>query len=756
MSHPALPEIIAKQLRLSGQVQGIGLRPAVTRWATQCCIAGWVANDPNGVLIHAEGSSANIQRFLDGLFAHLPDEARISSHAVSDTKRQDCKQFDVGCTSVSTPVSTPIPLDAVTCEQCMSEALCENNHLRYAYFFNSCAQCGPRYSIIRSMPFEREHTTMTHFPLCSSCHGEFTDPTNRRFHAQTTSCRTCGPRMYWCDPHGNKQSCSHTVIDESATLIRKGAILALKGMGGYQLICDATSDDAVLRLRQRKGRNSKPLAVMVKDLAMAATLAEIGAREPVLTSRVGPIVLCPSRPGNGLSRIVHPGLHEVGIMLPTTAYHRLLCEKVNKPLIVTSGNREGEPLAYSQTSAAEQLSSMGDIILHHDRDIVRPIDDSVVRLVANRVATIRLGRGLAPCTLPVKITKPFAALGGQQKVALALSNGHQAILGPHLGDMDTIASQERFVEQYQHLCELYGTVPHRLIHDNHPDYFTTRWAQQQATEKITVQHHHAHVVAAMLEHGWLNETVLGIAFDGTGYGEDHTIWGGEFLLATTTEVKRLAHLRPFLLLGGEQAIRHPQRVTLALLNQVLDRHDLMKWLNHLSIMKHCQPMLRILDTPQLHAKTTSAGRLFDGIASLLLSLVDSHYEGEPAMLLEACCDQSASGSYPCPFINDELDWRPMLLAILKDIEHDMNPGTIAMRFHRSVAQGIVSIIRNYPQYPVILTGGCFQNKILVELVRELLDDNTRLGLPGMIPCNDGGLAAGQLVVAAARLNCLSL
>lgn len=735
-------------------MQGIGLRPVVLRWATRCSIFGWVANDASGVLIHAEGAGYHLNRFLAGLYDHLPREAVISNQVIMDAESQGYDEFVVQSRVVSSPLSTPIPQDSVTCEQCLAEVLTRNEDRRTAYLFNSCALCGPRFSIVQSMPFEREQTTMARFRLCSVCANEFADPVDRRFHAQTISCRACGPAIFLTDPRGQMQSWSNGVAVVSASLILKGKVSAFKGVGGYQLICDASSDDAVSNLRQIKGRRSKPLAVMVKDLATASTLADIAGCESSLLSRAGPIVLCPARPGNGLSNHVHPGLREVGIMLPTTAYHRLLCEDVNRPLVVTSGNREGEPMAYTHHAAVKQLRGLCDLILHHDRDIVRPIDDSVVRVFSGRVVTHRLSRGLAPHTLPVKITEPLVALGGQQKVALALSNGHQAILGPHLGDLDTVAYQERFVEQYHNLCQLYGTVPNTIIHDQHPDYFTTHWALQQSTGRLSIQHHHAHVAAAMLEHGWLGETVLGIAFDGTGYGIDGTIWGGEVLLANVSEAKRLAHVRPFLLLGGEQAIRQPHRVALALLDQLYNRQGLMELLKRLNVLEHYQSLLTLLDAPHLHVKTTSAGRLFDGVASLLLSLLAAHYEGEPAMLLEACCDRGVSGCYPFPFINNELDWRPLLLAILKDIEQEEERNTIAMRFHRGVAQAIVSIIRCYPQYHAVLTGGCFQNKILVELVRELLDDDNRLGLPGIIPCNDGGLAAGQLVVAAARLNCL--
>lgn len=743
----------AKRLHLQGRVQGIGLRPAVLRWATICKVAGWVANDATGVHIHAEGRSSQLEQFVSGLVNALPGDAVVSNQMNRDVQPEGHDHFVVKQSTGSIPLTTAVPLDNVICPQCLVEIQNKHDARRFQYLFNSCASCGPRYSIVQTMPFEREQTAMAEFPLCPACSGEFTDPCNRRFHAQTTSCRNCGPAFFKTISDERKKV---QTLAAAVAAIVEGKVLAVKGLGGYQLICDATSDTAVSELRQRKSRQTRPLAVMVKDIDLAWQIADISECQTALTTKAGPIVLYPARPRNGLSHLVHPGLRDVGIMLPTTAMHYLLCEMVNKPLIVTSGNRDGEPLAYEQTAAVQQLGSLCDILLHHDRAIIRPVDDSVVKPCANAVASIRLGRGMAPHTLPIKLTRSLVALGGQQKVALALSNRYQAILGPHIGDMDTVACQSRFIEQYHQLCSLYDVDADVLVHDLHPDYFTTRWAEGQGNACVAVQHHHAHVAAGMLEHGLLHKRVLGIAFDGTGLGEDGTIWGGEFLLATASEYKRQAHLRPFKLPGSEQAVRQPNRVALSLLDEVNNRTDLIKQLERLKILENYRRLLPLLDTSRLHVRTSSAGRLFDGVASLLLSIYSAHYEGEPAMLLEACCDRSATGSYDFPLVDYELDWRPMLRAIVIDMERGVEPGIIAMRFHRSMAQAIVTVIHCFPQYPVVLTGGCFQNRILVELVRDLLDDTTRLGVPGIIPCNDGGLAAGQLVVAAARLNCLSL
>lgn len=744
----------AVHILLQGQVQGVGLRPAVLRWANDCSIAGWITNQAHGVEIHAEGEEHDVNRFVQSLQYHLPPEATLVNLTQKPSTPEGHQQFLIRQNSSRAPVGTVIPSDVVTCQLCMSETMRGRLSRRQGYAFNSCAQCGPRYSILDKMPFERNQTSMASFPLCMTCESEFHDNGNRRLHAQTMSCPHCGPSLELMHHEGRLLAQSQFALTGCAAAIKEGKIIAVKGLGGYQLICDASNEVAVRTLRDRKGRSRKPLAVMVIDLDMAASLADLTGIESTLLSRSGPIVLCPAKADNGLTHLIHPGLNLVGLMLPTTSFHHLLCEAVDKPLVVTSGNPEGEPLVYSRAEAQTRLVPLCDQMLHHNRTIHRPIDDSVVRSIAGRVATIRLARGLAPLQLPVKIREPLVALGGQQKVALAMANGRQAILGPHLGEMETVAAHQRFYEHYQSLSLLYGTQPRCLVHDGHPDYFTTRWAEKQPQPKIAVQHHHAHVVAGMVEHGWLHETVLGFAFDGTGYGIDGTIWGGETLLCTAKDFHRLAHLRQFRLLGGEQAVRQPLRVTLALLADCFSQEEMRTLFHQLNRADQFDPLIPLLQLKHRHPLTSSVGRLIDGVAALILSISNATYEGEPAMMLESICDTNASGSYPLPLIDHHLDWRPMLQPLIRDLLGSMHPGAIAMRFHRGLAESVASMIRLYPHFPAILAGGCFQNKILIELIHELLDDVSRVGFPGVIPCNDGGLAAGQLTVAAARLNCL--
>ena len=417
-------------------------------------------------------------------------------------------------------MTAQVPPDLVVCRRCMAELQSADDR-RHEYAFTSCTDCGPRYSIIEQMPYERAQTSMGSFRLCDRCRAEYKAPSDRRFHAQTNACPDCGPQIWLRDSRGCLCARKEQAIRAAATAIRDGRIVAVRGLGGYQLVVDATLQEAVERLRQRKQRRGKPLAVMVPSLAEAMQLAQLDdAERQLLSEPAGPIVVVAARSGSELAPAVTSGLHTVGLMLPTTPLHWLLLDAVERPIVCTSANVEGDPLAYDKDSADGELGGVADCWLEHDRPIQRPIDDSVVRLMAGRSTAIRLARGYAPLPLDVRTEQPLIALGGHQKTSVALSNGAQAVLGPHIGDLDTVAARERFVGQIKQLSELYGIDGPRLVCDQHPDYFTTQWAAEHAHDVVQVQHHHAHIVAGMLEHGWLDRQVLGVAFDGTGYGTD--------------------------------------------------------------------------------------------------------------------------------------------------------------------------------------------------------------------------------------------
>ncbi len=742
---------VAIRLIVSGPVQGIGMRPAIIRLAESLNLMGYVSNTNAGLQIHVEGTTESIDRFAQELPRRLPMNALILSSCAGDPRgfatfsvHQDVSSM------IGEPMSAHVPLDQVQCNSCRDEVNNPNDR-RYHYPFTSCTDCGPRYSMIKQMPYEREQTSMDRFPLCVDCRQEFDSSDDRRFHAQSTACHLCGPKWWVRNAHGNIIADGNDAIRFAAQEIREGRIVALRGIGGYQLLVDATSQIAVQRLRQRKHRSSKPFAVMVSCLYDAEKLAKLNdADRRALTSSAGPIVVAPTSDEFALALSVNENVSTIGLFLPTTPLHQLLSNEVRRPLVCTSGNVEGEPLAYESCEAVEALGGVADYWLEHDRDILRPIDDSVVRVVSGRVVSLRLARGLAPMVLDTPASEPIIAVGGHQKVALALSNGSQAILGPHIGDMDTIAARSRFVQQVEQLTALYGVQDQTLVGDLHPDYFTSSWMKSQPHPFIQVQHHHAHIVAGMLQHGWLDRQVLGVAFDGTGYGCDGTIWGGEFLLCTATDFKRVGHLRPFLLPGGDRTAREPWRIATTLVRDALGAPQAAQ----LSFgTGDAAALLSLLNRPKLSPTTTSAGRLFDGAAALILGIERCDYEGQAAILLEDACDESAEGCYALPRAPEPrrlLDWRPMIQQIMQDLARGESQGAMAMKFHRSIANAITQVCHDCVSMPIVLGGGVFQNRVLVELLARQLRRHT-LGLPGKIPPNDGGLAAGQLAIAAAQI-----
>jgi hydrogenase maturation protein HypF len=471
-------------------------------------------------------------------------------------------------------------------------------------------------------------------------------------------------------------------------------------------------------------------------------------------SAAAPITLVRARPNNTLALNVAPHLDVVGIMRPTTPMHVLLCREINRPLICTSGNFEGEPLEYETANAEKRLAGIADLWLHHDRPIVRPIDDSVVRVIAGRAVTFRLARGLAPLPLELPAEYAAVAVGSYLKAASAWSNGMQSVLGPHVGDLETTAARERFLEHLTDWQGLYRFVPRELVHDMHPEYFSTAWAQSQSLPAVAVQHHHAHVVAGMVDHGLLDRSVLGIAWDGTGYGTDGSIWGGEFLISTARKFFRAVRLRPFRLPGGEKAIREPWRSAVSICQQLNDDEERSACPTAWGLTRDRFAAIKAVSArPQLSPLTSSAGRLFDAASSLILGMANADFDGHPAMRLEAVADRSSRGQYEFPLREGplgELDWRPLFAQLLADVRRGTEPEVMSMRFHRSLAHGIAAVCGRHPGLPAVLSGGVFQNKLLTELVAEICDaQDHRLHLPGTIPPNDGGVAAGQLAIAFA-------
>ncbi|MFV2069785.1 MAG: carbamoyltransferase HypF, partial [Pirellulales bacterium] len=637
----------ACRLILNGRVQGLGVRPTIYRLATDLKLSGTVQNTARGVEIELEGPPHELNEFERRLPKALPRGSLVERLERQSMEPAGHEQFQITGQPTEGPLGARVPVDMGVCAECLSESN-DKQDRRYRYPFTSCTACGPRYTIIRRMPYERHDITMSSFAFCEPCRREYERPGDRRFHAQTDACGVCGPRVWAVDHQKRGMARGDAAVHAAVQALRRGQIVALRGVGGYQLLVDATDDDAVQRLRLRKRRRGKPLAVMVRSLEEACRWASLDALEKkTLADRSNAIVLVKARAGHPLASAVHSGFDTVGLMLPATPLHALLADDVALPLVCTSGNREGDPLDFEVRSAERNLADLCDLWLHHDRPIARPVDDSVVRIIGGRVVTVRLARGLAPLSLDLPDIPPLMALGGYLKSSVAWSNGLQAVLGPHVGDQERLPARERYLEACEDWQRLYRFEPAALVHDAHPDYFSTIWAGQQHVPTFPVQHHHAHVVAGMLEHEWLDRTVMGVAWDGTGYGTDGTTWGGEFLVARAGTFKRFARLRPFHMPGGEAAIHEPWRAALSVAADAVGRDELMKW-PWLAGDARRRALLGVLDRPPFSPWTTSAGRLFDAAAVLALGMMESKFDGHAAMTLEAAADDTAEGSYELP------------------------------------------------------------------------------------------------------------
>ncbi|MFO0819846.1 MAG: carbamoyltransferase HypF [Pirellulales bacterium] len=815
----------ARRWLVTGLVQGVGFRPTVARIAASLGCAGSVENTPAGVRIELTGDTELLDQFPQRLLAELPLRAIVETMTVESIELTGGQVFEIRGEGVdpqendAAPVSARVPPDVRICPQCLNEALSRDSR-RGGYAFVSCVDCGPRYSIISHMPFERRDTSMRPFALCSECQREYEDPRDRRFHAQTNACRACGPSLQ-AIAVGELAVGDHPTNDpvEAArqTLLR-GGIVALQGLGGWQLLVDATNERAVARLRDRKRRPAKPLAVLVPDLSAAETLAYLTpVMREKLSSPEGPIVLATGRGDSPLASNIHPGLDEVGLLLPTTPLHAQLTVGLG-PLVATSGNEDGDPLEFDATPGT--LSQVADVMVSHDREIVRPVDDSVIRFVADRPATVRLARGLAPLPLPLPLSLPrsdlsepryfgglgepgegggIIALGGHQKAAFALHNSSQAVLGPYIGDLDHETTRQRYLDQLRGFVDLYGIRTRVIVHDAHPDYFTTRlasdwrsWLSEKQIAKdgeirlVAVQHHHAHVVASMVEHRLLDQRVLGFAWDGTGWGPEGTIWGGELLVVDRRRWHRVARLRPFALVGGELAVRQPWRVALAVAAEALgDMEAALRLLGEIehSLGEQGLRVASLLASNTACMPTSSMGRLFDAVATLILPREwtqggNAAFEGQLAMRLEsACADYSRKARKSRKSVNEaiaqgaqwmdmklagdglagaglgdglrEWDWRPLVRGLIEHRRRGVEPGELATLFHEVLTYAVEQAAGEYSQLPIVLGGGVFQNKALVERIAARFQLHGRwVGLPGIIPPNDGGLAAGQLAIAS--------
>jgi hydrogenase maturation protein HypF len=751
---------IRKRLSITGVVQGVGFRPFVWRRATRLGLSGWVENGPAGVTAEVQGPADRVQSFLEGLAEAAPPLAVVERVDVENVAVAQSAAFVILASDRGARPNVAVPPDIATCDACLAE-LQDPSNRRHHYPFINCTNCGPRFTIITGLPYDRPQTTMREFSMCESCAAEYADPADRRFHAQPNACLRCGPTV-WFTPSQHE---SDGAIEAARRAIRAGDVLAVKGLGGFHLVCDATNAAAVNRLRERKHRVGKPLAIMVATVEQALRCAVIDEQERrLLASRQRPIVLVRKRAdGGGIATAVAPGTDFLGLMLPYSPLHHLLCAGM-PPLVMTSGNLSEEPIVHENRDAAIRLGPLVDGFLMHDRPIEVPCDDSVVRCVAGMTLPIRRSRGYAP--LPVRLAhggQSVLAVGGELKATLCLAHGDQAIMSQHIGDMGNLETLDALSRTAEHLMRLYRTTPEIVVADLHPGYFSSQWAAGFAAERriplVQVQHHEAHVASLMAEHGRMDEPLIGVCFDGTGFGRDGTIWGGEVFAVREFVFRRAAHLEPFPLPGGGASIRHPWRIALAMLHAA--GYD---WNESLSPAQAAgEAELRLL-RQQLERNlncvaTSSMGRLFDGVAALVGAQQSITYEAEAAMNLEALAAEAAgeSGAYRCAINAGApalIGWQGVVRQIAADAVAGVSARAIAARFHRGMAKMIAEVCGRLrlegAGNTVGLTGGVFQNAVLVG---QAIDELHRAGFEVLcherVPPNDGGLALGQAVLGRA-------
>jgi hydrogenase maturation protein HypF len=728
-----------RRIEITGIVQGVGFRPFVYNLARENSLTGSVQNHSSGVTIEVEGDVEALQQFGEDLLGRLPPLAVVDGVAFSEIPCSGDETFIILASASAASESAPVSPDIASCEHCLRE-LNDPADRRYKYPFLNCTNCGPRFTIIRDLPYDRAATTMAAFPMCADCAAEYHDPANRRFHAQPNACAQCGPRL-------------DMSIDAARELLVGGAILAVKGIGGFHLVCDATSDEAVTRLRERKHRFEQPFAVMARDLEGARRIAEVGEEEArLLMSRQRPIVLLRKRPFTALSSEVAPGNGYVGVMLPYSPLHTLLVGE--RPLVMTSANPSGEPIVRENEEAHEQLAGMADAFLTHNRDIEVVCDDSVVRTFEGHEMPLRRSRGYAP--MPVRLPREVGAMlavGGELKSTFCITKGHFAYLSQHIGDMGTLETQQAFERALDHMLRLFRVEPRRVVCDLHPGYQSAHWAaefaRQRGIQVFKVQHHHAHVASLIAEAALPLETpIIGIAFDGTGYGTDEAIWGGEALVVRGKSFERLTHLRYVSLAGGDASIKSPARTALSHLRAAGIPWDADLPCVAALASREVRVLERQLERGLNCVDSSSMGRLFDAAAALIGVRQRVSYEGQAAIELESLCG-SIARIYP----SNLLDPAPLLRAIVDDLRAGVAREEIAAGFHEALARWVweIGVLGRHQTglNLVGLTGGVFQNVRLVRRSVELLRaDGFEVLLHRVVPANDGGLSLGQAALAA--------
>jgi hydrogenase maturation protein HypF len=712
----------------------VGFRPFVYRLATELGLTGWVLNSSAGLLIEVEGPSGGLSRFLSRLDAEKPPAAVVLAREVSYLSPAGFSGFEIRSSDEATGKTASLLPDLATCPACLAE-LRDPANRRHGYPFTNCTNCGPRYSIILDIPYDRPRTTMRGFSLCPECLREYTDPADRRFHAQPNACPVCGPHLF-TEP---RPSGSGNPLSLAASALRSGSIVALKGIGGFQLLVDASNEEAVVRLRRQKHREEKPFALMMPSAETVRRYCEVSpAEEALLKSPAAPIVLLRPKDVPGIAPGVARSSPYQGVMLPYSPVHHLLMQECGFPIVATSGNVSDEPIAIDNDEARSRLGGIADLFVMHDRPIARPCDDSVVRLARGRESVLRRARGYAP--LPVRVREelpPVLAVGGHLKNTVAIAIGRQVFVSQHVGDLDTAGARAAFERAIEDLCRLYRFEPRLVACDLHPDYASTLWANASGLPVIPVQHHQAHVASCAAENDIRGE-YLGVGWDGTGFGLDATVWGGEFFLVRGTAFERVAHLRPFRLPGGEAAIREGWRSAAGLLYETYGPEAVEN-----------RVIRRMLERGVNAPVSTSVGRLFDAVASIAGIAHENRFEGQAAMLLERSIGSlQTEDCYPLGESGGVADWAPLVDAVRSDSQRGVPRELMAARFHNALVRWILRVAERIGVRQVVLSGGVFQNSYLVERGAALLESHGfRVATHQRVPANDGGISLGQAVIA---------
>ena len=747
-------------INIRGVVQGVGFRPYIHALAEEHNLAGFVLNNTQGVYIEVEGRELDIRNFTIAIKDKKLPQAEIFDIKTEQAEPVGYKQFHIRESEHENVKSVPVAAELATCKDCLSE-LCDADNRRYGYPFINCTNCGPRFTIVKNTPYDRIHTTMSDFTMCKECSREYRDPADRRFHAQPNACEKCGPKLSFLDRDGKTMPVDN-VIKEAARLLKEGSIIAIKGLGGFHLACDAFNQDAVSTLRARKHREYKPFAVMVKDIAAAKQLCEVSRyEEDMLTGMRRPIVLLKKRSGNDSAEDVAPNQQYLGVMLPYTPLHHLLLEQSDPALVMTSGNISSEPIVYRDAEAVDRLKNIADFFIVHNREIHVRTDDSVSRVWQGKEMLLRRSRGYAPHPILLKkeIRPHILACGADLKNTFCLSKGNQVYMSQHIGDLDSIETLISFEKSIGHFKRMFDITPDLVAYDLHPEYLCSKYARSHSDIKtIGIQHHYAHIVSCMVDNG-IDEQVIGIAFDGTGYGIDGNIWGGEFLLCDYHTFERIAHFEYFSLPGGEKAIKEPWRVAASLLYRIYG-HDMMKLeIDFIKLLDKdkwgiIQNMLeKKINTPL----SSSVGRLFDVVSALTGVRRNVYYEGQAAIELEMKADPGESGEYEYGIKEynekQEILLETLIKCIVSDIKAGVGVEKISARFHNTIARIALDMCIYMREVKginsVALSGGVFQNIFLLQRIYDLLTrQDFSVYTHQRVPTNDGGIALGQTVIAS--------